>query len=636
MVMVEPPDGWVAPEGDPLPPLPRRPRDLNDSQATLSNEFESLGPEIASARPRTGPAQRKPLAPSVQQSTGGPILPDGKWDSGRAVDRRKTMTWIAAIVGVCLIALAAIAWMVLSMTGPGETSQTADNSGSNPVSLDNAVAKSKNDPDPGTDPPPVVDPPPGDTDAKTNDPDMTGKNDSNPAVDTIGPDETTKTPPVAPVPPDDPLVEIDPTNKLAPPGDAMTLEEGTLQKSLIEEVGPLQDFFTDPVIGVALDVIGESRQDTLIGLGKIFVPRPKALNLDFEKQLSDLYPEVRVDQVPLLEFVSMLNLISGIPIQLDTHSVNYGHLRPLEKITYTGTDQSLVNIINTALQSQGLVAIPDAENKLMTIAFRDNDIFAERKFNLDPAIAGDEAHRGLLVELIKTATGPERWTSGDVQSRIVVGEADVTLESTGILFDEVHLLLDRLTAAAKLNANPDDVAAKEGVRSYWTGSVAVFETECKWNEIQRKPANQIMNLVARNESLVALLDWRSIMAEGWYQNTQMPWPGHESTVEDTLTDITSSMGLAWRMLGPAVVQITSQEQYRNGTRYEVYPCAPVLKRLSIEQVMGVLQTQLYSDVQNTKAWTRVDYFPACNCIVARLPDPLHIRVEMILEQLANQ
>lgn len=635
MVMVEPPEGWVAPETDPLPPLPRRPRDMNDSQATLSTEFESLGPEIESPRPRTGPVQRKPLAPPVQKPGSGPILPDGKWDSERAVERRKTMTWIVAIISVCLVALAAIVWMIVSMTGAGDGSQTADNNDSNPVSLDDAVTKSKLEPDPATDPVPDIDPATKDPEPKNNDPEKTSENGSDPETGNSNTDENSNTPPVSQNPPDDPLVEIDPSNDALPPGDAMTLEDGALQKSFIDEVGPLEDLFTDPGIGVAINDFGEYRQDSLIGLGNIFVPRPRALNLDFEKQLGEVYPELQVDQVSLMEFVRILNLITGIPIQFDAHSVVYGHLLPMEKITWSGTDKSLVDIINEALRELNLVAIPDPNDKLVMIAFKDNDVIAARKFSLDPVLAGDDAQRGLLVELIKITTGPDRWTLENVPLRFEVGETEVALESTGILYDEVRFLLDRLAAAARLNANPDDVAAQEAARSFWTKSAAVFEAEGKVNEIQMQPVNQIMNQVAENESLVVIPDWRSLQAEGWNSDTQMPWPGEGESVEETLTNITSSMGLAWRLLGPAMVEITSKEMYRNGTRCEVYPCAPVLKKYSVEQVMSVLQTQLSSEVQKTKSWTRVDYYPACNCIVATLPDPLQIRLEVILTELAR-
>jgi hypothetical protein len=359
------------------------------------------------------------------------------------------------------------------------------------------------------------------------------------------------------------------------------------------------------------------------------------MELDFESQLKEVYPGVNFEEVPLIEFVRTMNVLTRIPIQLDSGSVTYGHIDPMQKITCTVTDKALTDILDAACNGLGLVAIADPENEVIVVTHRDNNLFAERKLTLDEVLRGDEARGQQLVSLIETVTGPELWNSGDGQSRLAIAGADVVVESTGVVFDEVKWLLDHLAAAVRLKADPDDTVSRAVLCSVWMASAAVLESNCLWEEIQLLPAEQVMTEVARHESLVALWDWRSLRGEGWTPDTQMPWPGGDATVEDALTDVTGSMGLAWRLLAVNTVEITARDPYRNRTRYEVYPCGPVVKRLKIEQVMGILQARLYSDLQRSEAWTRVDYFPDGDCIVARLPDPLHIRLEKLLQELAR-
>ena len=665
MVMVEPPEGWTAPVRQ-VPP--RRPRDPNDSQATLSGEFGDL----TSASPATSAVgTRQPIQSRSPQGAPQPVLPDGNWESEASRNRRRQVAWIAGAAGASLIALIAIVWMISSLTGGGTPVAEAAPGEENTIAADNESrqakdpdAKQPGHPDAGL-PATNETGPDTETDTRANggdagdsgggaDPEVESgaaaegqdADSSGPGPDSAESDSGTPIPlhPDRSLPdtvdvagsgdgavkPDEPLIDID--GSLTGNSEGITIDDQGSGKTLTEDIGDMADLFTDP--GVDLEAMRDIAVDARpVGIGEVFILRPKPLTLDFQKQLNEPFPGVSYEDVALSGFLGNLTVLTGIPIMIDGHSVLYGHIDPRAQVSFQGTDKTVLEMINDATVGMNLVAIPLPEQQLIVLTDTQQQVFANRTLDLDPALLGNEEQNTRLVNLVHTVTGPELWNLNGGQSRIEIRDGQAVIESDGRLADEVTWLLDRLGVAARQATDQADLPDQTKARSLWSAAREILDAPDAFEQEQFEPVDRILRQVQQHDGLVVLVDWNAIMPR-WNPRLMLPWPSRDLTVGETLKDIASSMALKTRILTPEVVEITSPDRYWDASRIEVFPCRKQLDKFTSEQIMGYLRASVMSDLRDG-SWKRVEFDPGLKCVVARLPDPLLIRVEQTLQELGR-
>ena len=190
--------------------------------------------------------------------------------------------------------------------------------------------------------------------------------------------------------------------------------------------------------------------------------------------------------------------------------------------------------------------------------------------------------------------------------------------------------------AAQIKANPNDQELISKLQSVYGRTQTIRDKESDFHSLQLQPIADLLKELHQQFGLTVIVNWDEAASENWNPNVRIPWLSKEQTFERTLRDLTTSMGLAYRLLNAETIEITSQPQYWTATRLEIYPCGRQLKkRFSGEQIIKFLKEGIAADLpRNTM--TQVIFSADYECIIAVLPDPLHIRVEKILEQLADR
>jgi DNA-directed RNA polymerase subunit RPC12/RpoP len=649
MVLVEAPEGWTPPESA-TTQGPRRPRDPNDSQATLSRDFEDLGdlPASPAAVAVRTTARQAPAASSPSR----PLLPDAQWESGAARDRRKIAIWIASLAAIGLVGGSLVIWLLVSMWSGGD-SQIAKNS--------DVPGQGSESPDPNKKTP---------DDGKQTGPDAGAPKDDEVKADSVK-DKESDTPPVLPPaaegdgksgdadsPPDpdvgenpneevkendpkendpkenDPLENAESAIDSSPPPEENPVDEGA--SGLIESLMPFQGLIGDPGSGMGLEGVAEARLDTQLGIGEVLVRRPKPLETDFVAAVAEVWPEIEFRQIPLSVLMNRMNELTGVPVQFEPESLSLGLANPGQIVSVKQSGVDMVQVINSALQGTELVAEADGEKNVVLIRHKSMAEVLERKIPLEATLTGDEAANEKLLLMLRTLTGPGLWTNDGGVSKLSIVGSDLVVESPGSLHARLQRIVQRLHAAARIKADPADAAAADALRTDWSVLHESLQVPCVWNEDQLFVAGTMANEIAGRESINLVFDWYSLGQENWNPATEMPWPGAGKTREQALAVLTESMATAWVVSGPGVVEFTTRHQYRNRTRYEVYACGKVLDRMSVDQLMELLRGQLQAELRKTEAWSRVEYCEQANCIVARLPDPLQIRLENIMKRLVGQ
>lgn len=654
MVLVQPPEGWEPPASEALPPLPLRPRDPKDPNATLTSEFDDLDGVLAGEPTTSSSSQRLPVrtsqsrvatapqsnvAPTIADD--GPVMPDASWTSDSAKQRGKAAAWTAGIIGVSLLALVLTAWLITQMIGSGggggeespeqvaqvdsDVTDTAIDSGTEP-----AV-----DPDDKAPLDPVVpnEPPDSKGDNSTN-PDEADPGAENPA-DVVDP-ENTNDPPGDDTPdqPEGPAIDVDAALNNGQPMEVTAEDQ---EESMVDGMGDMRDLLFEPGVNINdLRDLATDPQDNLIGIGKVYVPRPDPLELDPLASLDMRFSGVAWTDIPLINFTRNFNRLTRIPIQLDTDSVIARQIDPHATITVTVENGTAGQLLQAALDTLGLVWQWNDTNDVIIVLPAGYDELTSHEFPVDSLLVADEKQADEIEEIVKRVVHPESWNTAGGEATITIADGKCVLEQTGSNTRQVESLLRQLTAAAKLKADPASAEPLEELATVYSRNEPVRTSTSAYEDIQLDVMSRVLDQVERHDGLTILVNWNEVMPYGWNPSTRIPWKSRDQKIERTLVDLTSSMGLAWRMLGENTLEVTSSGKMWNASRLEIYPCGRQLARnYKPEQIIRFLQNGIAADLPQA-SWTRVEFVPRLDCVVALLPDPLHIRAERILDQLAEE
>lgn len=236
---------------------------------------------------------------------------------------------------------------------------------------------------------------------------------------------------------------------------------------------------------------------------------------------------------------------------------------------------------------------------------------------------------GMWVEVPEEFAGPlEEIVTPELGAVRIVGR-----ELEVFHFPHVHAKIAKLIAQIQLSR-----AAQVDVRQWPVElqPLAVsggdrLQTIVTIERYQPEPLHEIIRRIYEQSDVTVLVDWPSLIPEGWTPDTKVPLVARNVMVEDLLRELCLDMGLVLRVIAPNVVALVSERTEDRMADLEIYPVQDLLpqaqqwpmfrnrlKRLLEQEMVRYPQAYIY-------------YEPAHGALVARLPQASQRRLLMYLE-----
>ncbi len=671
MLQVEAPEGWE-PESRPEPAArstgqknagrrrkARAPAAAGDLQTTLSNDFgevdsllDDQSPQhsqaaVASrfahepATPMAAPSIKADSSPPVQPVADQPVLPNDQWTSAETRRRRKAFAWLTGILAGGFVVLVIGGYVLTQMLGTAqsgdETEQVAksnptENSAAGDQSSDTTNQASADDlTDDGTVPVPIAD-------KDTSLPDDVSDGDPNPtqpsadaAQPTVPPvdTETDNPPPTTEGSGDEPFAVDEETNQ-----PLAAVQNNAANDSIIDDLGSVGEILFDP--GVDMDQLRDATTDahpSPVGIGKVFVPRPDPLEIEASRQLTEVFPEIRIDQMSLIQFARLVNRLTSIPVQLDAGAVMNGQIDPRQMVGVHSTDATADAILRAALEPIDLTYRVSPDDRVIIIAAQDDAGLIQSEYEVDPQLGFQGERTALLMEMIQLTIEPGSWNVNGGEAIIEHAADKLLVNQTPNNHRDLGRFLNLLNAAAALKQNPGDETARQQLASRVSRTRLIGEVSSAFELLQRQPVADVLNQIERNDGITVLVDWSALGPLGWHPGTEIPWPSKGQDVLTTLNDIAASMGLVVRSLAENTLEITTRDQWHNSAYLEIYPCNDLLdKQFTHQQIIKFLEDRIASSLPS-HTFTAVYFELQTSSVVSVLPEPLQARAEAVLDQL---
>lgn len=638
MVEVAAPEGWQPPPEIPRPRAKPAPKPLpeDDLPDTASKPFEdfddidslltakSTGPARTSSNNnprRAGSTKSSSFHGSIDASA-TPIRPPTAWtQSGASMQRKKFALQIAAVVILFVVAIALVIVLTTTLFKADPDSISSRNGGaskSNPAQPDDSNTSAENGK--ASPNPPTTNP--------------TARNGTATAARSAL-DARGMYPPRLDIPPMSLSVADSPP--ITPPGfEVETQPAGKSPTAgLIEQFGDFNGVLDGGESQLSsqelADATGAERGQ--IGIGTVFVRKPDAIEIDVAVRLKLPIAQLSFQEISLVDAVRTLSEISMIAICYEVELIEVAAINLSEKISLEQAETTVGAALDTMLQLRGLIAIP--QNGFVLVTTADREQWVTRDVDLGVLKPDDPAIAERFAEFIQAAFAQKTWQAAGGQGTIQVNGLTLSIHQTAPVHALIARLVNKLSAAKKLTTDPNDEGARAALQSRRLRSQVARQADVALNLPSDKRLETVLSMLTANAGTEVLVNWQSLLPEGWTPETLIPWESRGEPLEQKLSNLTDSMNLTSRVIDDHTLQITTHADVQRQLELEVYPCGDLLQKYSVEQLTKIFDNVLGSQV-NRQLGMSVTLESTNQCWIAILPQPLQIRFEAGLSQLRKE
>ncbi len=641
MIKVDPPEGWVPPES--------ASQVVDESDLTelrSANEAPVATKTQAAVKPQrqivVGKSNKQPLkSPDIKTKADQPVLPDNSWTNQAAKNKQKIVLMICTAAGVLILALSLIGFLVVrnsknNTKSSGKVAETDTNNDKLKVKADtdkaNKTESDKSNPDKGKK---VADKKSDKSPAKSDsnkkpvisdsgkgkgggDKAKDKKGNGNPLVvdgGKMGSKKSTKAK----------------TNAKVEPVNAEIQKNKT---GLLDKLGKHGALFrnqsTAPDLRADTNVIDH---EETIGIGNIYIPKPVGKAPKIDVYLKSKIPEIELPEMPLPQFLRVVSRLSNIPIKLDVDSFQYKSVGFKTVVKYSGKDTNYGEILNQTIEPLGLEVVKQEWGLIVRPTELDNVI--ERQYEIYEIPDADDKQYDGVINFLKNQFVPNSWLEKGGPGQVKREGRKFTIEHTAKVHFFINQYFTKLNAANEVKLGKKKLEDAKTLISNWQSISKAMSATSELRIIVNKPIQDVFSKVEAETGLTILIDWSSLVDEGWKLNTEIPWEGKGQSVQKTLAATLRSMKLGMRVVDSKTIQILSRKLVNDVLTFEVYSYHKVLEKMPRELFKSRV-SGAFSDQIVVRRGMYAYFDDSSDSIIAILPQPLHRRLEKIIEIMSNE
>ncbi len=631
MVKVAAPDGWqpsaeiAQPTRIPAKPaLKKRLPEIDDMPETASLSFEDFDDiealltdkpvQPSKAKFKAGPAAHKPIAKSpIKNATSATAVarPAPKVSARNpSLEKRNLMLQIGAIVGLLAVSIALVIVLAStffktepnSISGDKNTFERKPDSTVKIAAIDNGADPSRSPQPPPVQPKPIT---------------------------------LAMFPPHLGVPAM--TLTAAQRNSTSPPGfeNPTAANPAPAISNLIEQFGDLNSVLNSGSSQLSMQELADASgpERGQIGIGSVFVRKPQIADIDLAARLRDPVAEISFDNVPLVDALRTLSELSTIPICYEMDLIDVEGISLSNSLTLKQSNTTVGETIDALLSPQKLKAVPDQDILLITVA--DRDEWSSRDYDLSMFPASDTALIENFAKFLQNSFAKTSWQVAGGKGTITIEAPRLAIQQSAPVHALIGNLIRKLDAAKRLANQPSDDEARKSLLSRHERSKIARQAAVTLELSSDKRIESVLSSIARDIGTQVIVNWQSLLREGWSPATRIPWESNGQPLEQELRELTDSMQLATRVVDDHTIQITTHSDAKGQLELEVFPCADLLEKYSSEQLLKILDSVLGASVVPDLGMS-VTLESTCKCFVSIVPQPIQIRLESALSQLRRE
>ncbi|PQO43410.1 hypothetical protein [Blastopirellula marina] len=300
------------------------------------------------------------------------------------------------------------------------------------------------------------------------------------------------------------------------------------------------------------------------------IEKPAPRMVDISARLSDPYINARFREIPLIDHLRNLTRWSTIPISIDPLALQSADIAGDKKINVnqsgTNTERLLrgaVEPLRMSVDVRGdqirIVPLQQAGNQPPTIRFQVADLAADDKALAELAY--------MLTHLVE----PTSWQGAGGGNTCRTGKKELQLAADSTTVFQSLVLVEKLRVARGLDPRSryDESLFKLEHRSDQAAKMLDKKVQLSFAE-----PDELLEIVEQLEDAtgtVILIDWQSLLREGWNPDTKGTMLAIDVPLREALHTLLDPLDMDFRVINDRMLQIAMKSDVAQHSDVEFYP-----------------------------------------------------------------
>jgi hypothetical protein len=357
------------------------------------------------------------------------------------------------------------------------------------------------------------------------------------------------------------------------------------------------------------------------------LPRPEPRTIDVAARLADKIPEIKADDTPLAEFLQFMLEFTTVPITLEPESLIWVRAAPSSPVNVHLANTTVGEVLKSALtplklepqvsEGQVLVTLPA---RIVTIPYPTGDLTGD-----------DPGQISMLTELVRETIEPDSWKGEDGPA---LAEKKNTLEVKHVPSVQLQVLtlMEKLRVARGLATRSKFEPALFRLASRYERARSQLAKPISCNFSQPTSLIRILQQLRESGTVEILIDWRSLMNEGWTPDSVATLVIDKRPLETALIELLGPMDLAFRVVDERTMQVVSAHDLGERLDLELYAANDLCEEGQADALLTKVRTALGEEhFRDGGGKGSVAFDGASKHLVAVLPQPQQRALASLLE-----
>lgn len=307
--------------------------------------------------------------------------------------------------------------------------------------------------------------------------------------------------------------------------------------------------------------------------------RPPRPEIDVGARLETKLPAIEIRETSLVDFATLVDQLSGIPVTLDVDALGRLGLSAKAPVSVELRGATIAEVLGSALQPLGLDYMLTDYDVLITQTGGGSQI-REDTLRVGSPEDGDQAELSSLGAWITDLVAPRSWTVHGGTGSLSVDDGGLFIRQSEAVHFEIREFYQRLLRArrqpAATGASTDEGAGHSdatGAASWaarWELARERLGVSVSLNFARKNRLPVILQRLSSETGIQIVVDWESLGAQGVETDTEASFVAVEQPLPEALDTLLAPLKLGYRVIDAETLQVSTQQRLAELIEIEFY------------------------------------------------------------------
>jgi hypothetical protein len=354
--------------------------------------------------------------------------------------------------------------------------------------------------------------------------------------------------------------------------------------------------------------------------------------VDVASRLADPLAQLELTNIPLVKGVDLLAALGTLPITMDADAMAQLGVTPRDPISLDVHSTTLGKALETAVAQRGLAVAAENGQVLIGPPAEYREALRKVRYTVSDLTGDDKAAAAELAAAVRKLVAPESWQGGSGRGTIESdGSALVVLQSSDV-HRQVLVFCEKLRNARHKPLRSHDDPQHFTLATRWDQARGMLDRPVTVDFHEPAPLVKILAFLTEATAADILIDRAALAAAETSDRVDGALTVKQRALGPALAELLRPLGLAYRIVGPAVLQVTTIEAADERLDIEFYPVGAWLAQgvsgpHLAERLKARVAATTWSDVGGP---AEVYFDSPSRCLIVLQSQPVQVAIQRLL------